>query len=354
MDRDGLGYASYAGHLVRGEGYREDTGDRSHRGPGYPLLIAATFLLGGHQFLLLRLVQAGLGTLACWLLYRLARSEWGEEAGRRAALIAAVYLPFVFYVPQVLNSTLYMTLVVAALLATAWAAEGGLARALAAGAMLGAAALTAGTILGAAPALALWLGWRRRSLAAPLLMALGTVVVLSPWVVRNWRVHHAFVLLDTNSGGVLYLGNPNFGMWTDPEAPDALDAVKRDTDYLARDEAGKDRLLRGLAFRWIREHPGDFLKAWTAKFLHGWSPVPSRKRWPLVLASLLTYGVLLTLGVAGAVRALRQGSSLGRLLVLYLLAVSMTHAVFLIAQRHRVPLFDPALAVLAVVPRRRA
>jgi hypothetical protein len=185
-------------------------------------------------------------------------------------------------------------------------------------------------------------------------MALGTVAVLSPWVVRNYRVHGTFVLLDTNSGGVLYLGNVNYGMWTDPEAPDALDAVKRDTGYLDMDEAGKDRLLRGLAFRWMREHPGAFLEVWASKFLHGWTPVPSRKRWSLVLASLLTYGVLLVLGLAGAVRALRQGSSLGRLLVLYLVAISMAHAVFLIAQRHRVPLFDPALVVLAVFPRRRA
>lgn len=346
LDRDGVGYASYAENLWKGQGYVESTGDRSHRAPGYPLLIWATFLAGGYQFLLLRLVQAGLGTLSCWMLYRLVRRGWGEAAGLWAALAAGVYPPFVFYSPQVLNSTLYMALVLLTLLAVAWAAEGGLMRSAVAGVALGAAAQVAGTVLGAAPVLALWLAWRRRALAPALLMALGTAAVLAPWVVRNHRVHGSFILLDTNSGGVFYLGNVAYASWVDPAAPSPLEDVRRETDYHQRDEAGKDRLLRELTVSWIREHPGTFLKVWAAKFLHGWSPVPDRKSWPLVLASLLTYGPALLLGLWGAWRGLHAGHPLAWLMVLFLLAVSVTHAVFVVAHRHRVPLYDPVLLAL--------
>ncbi len=303
--------------------------------------------MGGIQFIVLRVVQALLGTLSCWLLYRIARHGWGEEAGRWALLVSATYLPFLFYSPQVLNSTLYLLLVVSALAATGWAEKGPVARAFVPGLLLGASALTAGTILGAAPALALWLAWRRRSLLAPLFMALACVAVLSPWVIRNWRVQHAPVLIDTNSGGVLYLGNVNYGMWVDPDAPDALDEVKRTTDYERLDEAGKNKLLTSLATTWMKEHPGDFLRIWALKFLHGWSPVPSRKSWPLVAVSLATYGLVLVLGLWGAWKAWRERSPEGLLLIGYLVLISATHAVFVFAQRHRVPLLDPALIVLA-------
>jgi hypothetical protein len=218
---------------------------------------------------------------------------------------------------------------------------------------LGAGSLTAGTILGAAPVLAAWLGWRRRSsgavpaAAAALLMLLGAAAVIAPWTWRNYRVHGGLVPLATNSGSVLYLGNANYERWVDPAAPDRQDLYAAERDAAALTELERYRLFREGAIEWIRENPGKFVLQWCVKFSRMWNPIPRGKGVLLALASVLTHGIVLALALVGAWQGLRRRSPEVGLLAVYLFTISAVHAMFILTQRHRVPLADGFLIVLA-------
>src|SRR5436309_7195645 len=65
--------------------------------PLYPYLLAVLYVLCGRSLDAVYLVQIGLAVAGCYALYRAGREMGGEDAGLGAALLAAIYGPFLFY-----------------------------------------------------------------------------------------------------------------------------------------------------------------------------------------------------------------------------------------------------------------
>src|SRR5262249_53665636 len=93
-----------AGAIRRGLPYEVvEWGEISHfalRTPGYPAFLAACRFLFGDRPLAARLVQAVLGTVAVWLVYRLTRQavpEAEERPGWSRAMVAAALAAFYPY-----------------------------------------------------------------------------------------------------------------------------------------------------------------------------------------------------------------------------------------------------------------
>jgi hypothetical protein len=63
-----------------------------------PLSAAYYLLIGGYSGWPLRLLDAGYVCLACWLIFRLARTWWSEAEGWTAALLLAFFMAF--YLPS--------------------------------------------------------------------------------------------------------------------------------------------------------------------------------------------------------------------------------------------------------------
>jgi hypothetical protein len=83
---------------------------------------------------------------------------------------------------------------------------------------MGGNAAAAGMALGlrvlARPALLLFVGlliagmaYRRHRRWASVAMLGAFLVCLAPWAVRNWAIHHQFVLISTNGGFNFWIGN---------------------------------------------------------------------------------------------------------------------------------------------------
>ena len=76
-------YWALAGTIREGTLYEiVEWGDIPHfalRTPGYPLFLAACRTLLGEHPMGVRLVQAGLGAVTVWLVYRLTRAVMGEQ-----------------------------------------------------------------------------------------------------------------------------------------------------------------------------------------------------------------------------------------------------------------------------------
>jgi 4-amino-4-deoxy-L-arabinose transferase-like glycosyltransferase len=204
-------YDFIAKNLAQGYGYRVEPymGDTILREPGYPLLIAAMYKIGGYSNQVPRLACILLAFGAALMLLGLTRKITGD---RTIALIAA--LLFLLYPGTLVAETragndipcvFTMLLFIAALYRAV--DKGSLWLYGVAGLLLGVAALVRSEVL-LFPlfVLAYFLltskGWGARGKAVLRIVALGacTLVAMSPWIIRNYLLVHQFMATDTLGG----------------------------------------------------------------------------------------------------------------------------------------------------------
>lgn len=244
-------YLAQARGIAAGEGYRQIDGLPTAYFPiGYPAFLAAITWFVDHSPLTsvprtAAVVQAVLGTISVWLVWRIAASLLGRRTALGAAGIVAVFPGLLLYSAPLLSETLFVTLELAAiafLLAAPWTAEAPSWRRLAGfGVLTGLAALVRPQslvlVLALAAALALTrVGWRR-SLAAGCVAFAAAVLVIVPWTARNAITMKAFVPISTNTGDDLCIGHNSLaygGFGTFPACADVPGKLGRERET-ARD-----------------------------------------------------------------------------------------------------------------------
>ncbi len=344
-------------------------GDIPHfalRTPGYPAFLAGCQMLLGVRPLGARLVQAGLGTLSVWLVYRLTRAVLGggDDAEDNtwsvplaAAALAAVHPYGVLMSGLILSEAVFVPVTLAALLGLAMLWNGAPARtarqsllALAVGVASGLAILVRPSWALFVPILlAIYLFVQIRSYHRPVspsvalaaAVVLGVVLVMAPWWVRNARVLGRFVPTAVWTGASLYDG-------LNPAATGASDM-----GFLARpefwplDELDQDQRLHQGALQFARENPGRVLWLALVKLGRFWSPWPNAeaiRSLPLALASTavtLPLFALLALGLWSR----RADARAWVLLAGPLLYFCALHLVFASSMRYRIPGEVPALGL---------
>jgi 4-amino-4-deoxy-L-arabinose transferase-like glycosyltransferase len=204
-------YDFIAKNLAQGYGYRVEPymGDTMLREPGYPLLIAAMYKVGGYSNQMPRLACILLAFAAALILLRLTRNITGNWT---VALIAA--LLFLLYpgilvaearagndIPCVFAMVLFMDVLYRAV------GKGSLWLYGVAGLLLGIAALIRSEVL-LFPLFLLGYfiftsqGWgaRVKAVLRTGAIVVGTLVAMSPWIIRNYVLVHEFVATDTLGG----------------------------------------------------------------------------------------------------------------------------------------------------------
>jgi 4-amino-4-deoxy-L-arabinose transferase-like glycosyltransferase len=204
-------YDQIAKTLDEGGGYRiePNMGETMLREPGYPLLLAGVFKLAGYGMQPARVVCVLLAFGAALMLLQLARRITGDST---TALIAA--LLFLLYpgilvaesragieIPSIFTVVLFMLALYRAV------EKGSLWRYGAAGLLLGAAVMVRSEVLLFPGVLLVYLllaakGWaqRRRVVEGIAVLAVGTAVVMSPWIIRNYELVHSFAPTATVAG----------------------------------------------------------------------------------------------------------------------------------------------------------
>ncbi len=194
--------------------------------PLYPHLLALVYLVCGTGITAPQLLQLALNLLTVWLVWRLARRAADEPTALLAAALFAFYGPPVLYAHLLLLETVQTALLAIAALLAVRAAEAPTVRRLAGlGAVIAAAALARGNallLLAAVPLLALPpLSGRRGRWRGAAALWLGAALVIAPVTLRNIFVGRDFVLLTSNGGLNLFIGQqPAYrGLFgpTDPE-----------------------------------------------------------------------------------------------------------------------------------------
>ncbi len=310
---DESSYDEIAWNLVSGTGYAIRgplTGlhPTAQRGPAYVLYVAALDRAFGRRLVPPLVGQCLMEAASVLLVCRLARRWFGSDAvALGAAALYAVYPPFVQYTAQLITETFTNLAVLATLAAIDLHLERRRLRDLALASLaLGLCALNKpqlallGVVVPFAATSRLGLAGAARAAGWITLL---TTLVMSPWLVRNARVFHAFVPGVSTSGmafwgGAAPVGGRMVGGLGDPWVPARLrDSLER------MDELAQSRWMMRDARAVIAADPGRYARLTLRKFAQlwlnlGYDDPPSRASWLLAAFNL---GAI-ALAVVGAQR----------------------------------------------------
>jgi 4-amino-4-deoxy-L-arabinose transferase-like glycosyltransferase len=339
--------------------------------PLYPYLLAAAYALLGHRLALVYLLQILLAVAGCRALYHAGREMADERTGLAAALLAAVYGPFLFYDAQLLKESLAVTATSFLLWALAAArSRPGLRIWIGAGALLGVLALLRENALLLVPFL-LPLAWRREDRWTGLArrggaLVAGLALALLPVAIRNGIVGGDFLPTSSQGGVNFYIGNNARADGTyQPIVPGKQipELERREPARVAEQAAGHplsagevSRYWLRQALAWARRHPGDFLWLQLRKLGMFWNwyewPDAVDYYWvktlsPALRLPLLEFGGAVILALAGLFLARRRLDDFAPAL-LFALGWMASTAIFFLFSRYRLPAV-PALLVLGGV-----
>jgi 4-amino-4-deoxy-L-arabinose transferase-like glycosyltransferase len=219
------------------------------------------------------------------------------------------------------------------------------------GLLTGAAILIRPAMLFFVPLTAAWWLWKRRPGAA-LAFVVAAAVVIAPWTIRNYQHYGRFVLVASEGGVTFWTGNHPLARGDGDLA--ANPELKREQQALAAKypsltEEALEPIYYREALAWMRAHPIDWLGLELRKVFYLIVPIGPSYRvhsTRYYLASIVPYLLLLPVAIAGW---LRLGHARTRTPGLWLLVGSavLVCLVFFPQERFRIPVIDPALAVLA-------
>jgi hypothetical protein len=201
------------------------------------------------------------------------------------------------------------------------------------------------------PLVGLWLLGRRRYRLG-LALALGAVLALAPWSIRNYAHHSRFVLIASEGGITFWTGNHPLAvgdgdMAANPQIKHANQILRDRHPNLSEEEL--EPVYYREALLWIRQNPLDWIWLEARKVFYLIVPIgPSytlhSRRY--FAASALPYGLVLPWAIAGF---LRLGKRRDRVPGLWLLTLSavLSALVFFPQERYRLPIIDPTLIICA-------
>jgi 4-amino-4-deoxy-L-arabinose transferase-like glycosyltransferase len=340
--------------------YRDRAIPTAEKPPLYPFVLSISSWLGLDSYDAHRVVSCLVGALAVVLIGLIGRRVGGPRVGLIAAGIAAVYPALWMLDGSLRSESLYLPLVALVMLlsyrlldAPTWP------RAALLGLAIGFAALTRGeavflVLLLGIPVLLLVPRSGRLRLAAAVVA--GCLLVVGPWLARNWITFDRPTAISTNEGGLLAGANcraayhgPLIGSWP---------CFPRNDPRWGENEAVISGHLRSRALDYAGDHAGRVpavagvrvLRVWDL-----WSPADAARLESSVAdrhlraqqAAMAALYLLIPFAAAGAIVLRRRGRPL-RILLVPVLFVTLVGALTYGSTRFRVAA-EPALVVLAAV-----
>jgi tetratricopeptide (TPR) repeat protein len=348
--------------------------------PLYPYFLAIIFKLGGHDLLIVRMIQAVLGALSCVALGLAGRRLFSERAGLIAAALLAIYAPAIFFDGLIQKSTLdlfFMTTLLALLaellhrFQRLWL--------IGAGIVLGLLMLNRENARILYPGIVVWLLfyfrdqlWLTRVGSAAIFTG-AMMLVLLPVGLRNYHVGGEFLISTSQLGPNLYIGNHHGaqGGYEPLVAEHGSAAFEReDAIQLAEAALGRKLSANEVSDYWVaksleymRGEPLSWLRLMGKKLLltiSGREAVDTESLEAyadysllLKLLSWVSFGVILPLGVMGAWLTRKDWR---RLWIFYVMIAAFIGAVsiFYVLARYRYPVVPIvmlfAAAALAAIP----
>ena len=354
---DEVQYDAIAYNIAEGNGFSQGNPPKptAVRAPITPYFAAAIYRLGGHHPENVRLAEIFIDTLNCALVFLLGLLLSGTLAiAFSAAAIYAVHPLFPYIAGHIYSDQLFTLLFLSALILllveekrhSLWLL--GLSAAAMALSMLTrpTSMLFPAVIVGLLYLQGLRTGkpWLGRSVIYLAVILL----VLSPWIVRNFIVFKAFVPLTTLGGENLYVGaGPAPGGITVATVNSA--GVPREIHNRIKglSEPDVNRILTGEAIKLIRAHPLHWCNLCVQKFFKLWLRV-FRPGWATPLGVIMALGNASILALAWLGLRRLKWPLANQLAIATFVYFSVLHMVMCAELRYSVPAYAYLLPFTAI------
>lgn len=252
-------------------------GPTAFRPPLYPLFLGAVYKLTGGSIFAARLVQAALGAVSVVLIWLIARRLFNLRVANASAALAALYPPLVMATEALMSESIFVPIMLAAILAALVARDDGgraIRWALLAGVFAGLGLLARPNSLAMLPAILLLVTRRARprrprrsAIGRAWLVLIGVAAVITPWQIRNAMVMHHFVPISDidgyNAAGIYNQDAasspyPTRYQWRPPNSVAGLGPLFSDQSL---DEVTLGQALRDAGIDFVRSHPTAPLQA---------------------------------------------------------------------------------------------
>jgi len=369
---DANGYDLWAERLAGGDWIGSEV---FYQAPLYPYFLGVLYAIAGRDLLIVRIVQAVIGSASCALLGMAAARFFSPRVGVIAGLALALWAPAIFFDGLLQKSVLDVFFVSVGLYRISTSVgnrePGTVSRVawIALGAAMGALALTRENALIFILVILVW-AWhqpsRRIAIAA---FAAGLALVLAPVVIRNYTIDRGFYLTTSQFGPNFYIGNNPGADGTYASirfGRGAPEFERIDAKEIAEASAGRplspsevSSYWTGRALGYIAGQPLDWLRLIGRKALLlvnrsemlDTESQESHAEWSSLLSILSWighFGVMVPLAVLGLIVTWRDRQ---RIWVLHALLLSYAASVvlFYVFARYRYPLV-PFLLLFAAAP----
>jgi Dolichyl-phosphate-mannose-protein mannosyltransferase len=331
--------------------------------PIYPYLVAGIFKIWGiysdASHMIVETLNCAFVALTIIPIYGIAKRTFGIGVAVGASWIwtflpTALFFP-ILWVWDTSLAALFFALIFWVTLAmrdaqtlSAWAGYG---------ALWATGVLINPSLLSVFPFLLAWLAWESRRDAGPWIkFSAATVLVfavaLVPWTIRNYRVFGKFIVLRSNFGLELWLGNnpdvpDTWSPWLHPnDSPAEAEKYERMGEIAFMAEKEKE------AFAFMRTHPADTVSFMLRRFINNWlaltdTPVDTWSASPYYLKGFMILNAIFSIfTLLGALFASRgripEAVPYAIVLLVFPLIFYLTHT----SLRYRFPM-DPIMMVLA-------
>ncbi len=269
-------------HILEGRGYQNAGAPTAYWPVGYSAFLAGLFAVFGTSVVVSHVANLVLDMGLLVLAYALAKRLFRSERVARVTLVLLAFHPNqIAYVSLVASEILFTLLMLLGI----WLLMRAGSRwplVLVAGVVFGLVFLVRIQLL-FIPLIACWLipmpertvaPWHRRLALVGAVYAVAALVLV-PWSIRNYRAFGHFVLVSTNSGGNLLVGNCPWATGAYIENP-GLDQIQGTGSEWQRDNNAKE-----YAKKYALTHPVETLKILPRKFWYVYRGDVEGIRWSL-------------------------------------------------------------------------
>ena len=279
MDSDAAWYLGRALGIASGEGYSQNGQPTAYWPVGYPGFLGMLFYLFGEHQMVGQMANVLLAMASLFLVLRLARLVFRSETTARLALLLVTLYPNGAAYTPLLYTEIYFTFLI--LLGTyLFISQRGWLWVFLVGVIFGFAALTKPQVIFLPVALVLLKLFSReerstalQQLATGLVIYLTMAALLVPWAARNTLTFKETVLISTNGGKTLLMGNNPGADGGDSGSaiiPDYYSSILDQSNNDTRTQVVADRYARELALQWIKDNPRRFVELIPLKIWHLW------------------------------------------------------------------------------------
>jgi len=356
---DAYDYDTIAKNLVTAKGYSlyAEKGLTSLRTPLYPLFLASIYLIFGHNYTAVRVIQSIMSALLCIIIYYIGRKIFDKKVGLLSSIILVFYQPYISYVfyggPGFLyseNLFVFLYALFVLFLVTNFFVGLSMKGAVIVGIFMGLLALTR-PFDALFPLFFIFLLAYRYPFKTIMKLILTILIVylltLSPWIFRNYLVHKELIPFSTMGGEAListynpYVRGSGLGNLGQLFTKEELKQIEN------MPELKQDRFYRDLAIKYMFKNYKRIMFLLPKKLLCLWDLFQTHYDNGMKRLYNIWYSIIFMFSLFGIIKTIRSGLNINTLLLLLLFAyISFIVLIFGGDPRFRYPM-EPYLIIFA-------